>query len=156
MTSEMIRSGWSSAGLLLLGLLLTGCGQSGNDGITQTLVPMTGIVTMNGQPLANANVLFTPRGSTVGQGAYGTTEVDGTYELKHRSEKLGIEPGEYTVTITKMTQKDGSPIPDGKSAADVEAVQVIPPSFSDPTSGNPALQVSVSQSGGALNFDISG
>jgi hypothetical protein len=77
--------------------------------------------------------------------------------LVHRNQQEGIEPGSYFVTITKMAMKDGSPIPEGKTAADVEAVQMVPPPYSDPTSENVAQQLTVGATGGSgFNFDIPG
>lgn len=142
--------------LCLVALLsgLSGCGGANSGAPTQPLVPISGKVTLKGQPLASASVVFTPRGSTPGAGAYGVTDANGVYVLKHKSESDGVEPGEYAVVISKMAMKDGSPIPEGKTAADVEAVQAVPPAYSDPSSDYAGNKVTVAKDTSTLNFDI--
>ncbi|WP_166831492.1 hypothetical protein [Thalassoroseus pseudoceratinae] len=97
---------------------------------------------------------FVPRDGTKGTGAYGVTDQAGKYTLKHRTEADGIEPGTYTVAISKMTMPDGGPIPEGKDAADVGAVQVIPPKYSDPSNEmNPNI-VTVPAAGGDFPIEL--
>jgi hypothetical protein len=56
-----------------------------------------------------------------------------------------------------MAMPDGSPIPEGKTAADAGAVQIVPPAFSEANPENPAQQLTVSDKGGSdFNFDIPG
>lgn len=98
--------------------------------------------------------MFNPVAGTPGTGAFGVTDETGTYKLTHRNQQEGIEPGSYRVVITRMAMKDGSPIPDGQSAADVEAVQIIPAPYSDPNTEFPATAVTVTASGGTFDFDI--
>src|SRR5439155_21810734 len=61
-------------------LITTGCG-SGNK-----VVPVSGTVTLDGKPLANAHVAFqpeAPKGSqNAGVGSYGVTDASGKYTLK--------------------------------------------------------------------------
>ena len=59
------------------------------------------------------------------------------------------------MTVSKLAMPDGSPIPEGKNAADVDAVQVVPVPFSDPNSDDIAKVTTVSKEGGSqFNFDI--
>jgi hypothetical protein len=86
---------WLAAPLLLF--LLGGCG-------SDNLAPVSGTITMNGKPLANANVNFQPIGSDnkeVGPGSYGKTDADGHYSLRLKStERPGAVVGKYKVSIT--------------------------------------------------------
>lgn len=150
-TSSLLTASLSSF-LLLVGL--SGCGGEVSGAPAQALVPVSGKVTLKNQPLAGASVVFTPRGATLGTGAFGVTDEQGAFTLTHKSDSPGVEPGEYVVIITKMALKDGSPIPEGQSAADVEAVQIVPSEFSDPASESAANKVTVSTETTAINFDI--
>lgn len=129
-----------------------GCG-SGSAPQAQ-LVAVTGKVTMGGSPLTGVAVSFIPAQQTRGTGAYGVTDAAGQFSLMHPTQKPGIEPGTYQVTFSKMVAKDGSPIPEGKTAADVEAVQLIPPPYSEPNPDSKINEVTVSSVGGAFEFDI--
>lgn len=117
-------------GLLLVGLL-SGCGGHSSE-VPEELIPVTGTVKLNGEPKANITVLFNPGKNTTGTGGYGVTDQDGKYTLTHRSNEPGVEPGEYIVTFSMMGLPDGSPIPEGKDAADVGAVQLLPEKYTNP------------------------
>lgn len=78
----------SMRGCCLVSLAAAGLGCGANKP-----VPVAGKVTLDGQPLADAGVVFTPEGG--GRPAYGNTEADGSFRLID-----GALPGTYTVTIT--------------------------------------------------------
>lgn len=70
--------------------------------------PATGTVTLNGTPVADALVVFTPRNSD-GQSALASqaqTDAEGRFEMRtylgEDDYKVGIQPGEYVVTVTKL------------------------------------------------------
>jgi len=69
-------------------LLAVGCGRHAGK--------VSGRVTLDGQPLANGVVSYTP--TKAGSSAYGTIGPDGRYRLQTGAE-TGIDPGEYKVTI---------------------------------------------------------
>jgi hypothetical protein len=85
---------------------------------------------IDNEPIGGVSISFTPADGTKGTGGFGATDSTGAYSLKHRSGAVGIEPGEYKVVISRYAQPDGSPIPAGKSAADVGAVELLPASYS--------------------------
>ena len=77
------RSTWTLGCAVLLALValcLSGCGSS--EGYT--LVPVSGTITLDGQPLAGASVSFQRSGgeATVGPGSGAVTDASGKYELK--------------------------------------------------------------------------
>jgi predicted small lipoprotein YifL len=83
-------------------LLAMGCGKKGPK-----LVPVSGKVLMDGQPLANANVSFQPVAKlpdgTTAPDASATTDAEGRYSLKALEGGIspeGAAPGKYTVRIT--------------------------------------------------------
>lgn len=141
------------AGLSFVVLLCSGCG-GGSDNEVPSLVEVSGTVTLDGAPLNGATVIFSPQPGTSGTGAMGVTDGSGTYSLKHKSSNPGIEPGKYYVTFSKWAMPDGSPIPEGKTAADVEAKEVIPEKFRTVTELGPKNIAEVKANGDTFNFDL--
>ena len=91
---------------LLLFPLLAGCGSG-----PYKVAPVSGRITLNGQPLANAAVTFQPsvEGKTnPGPGSGGFTDSDGRYTLKLTgTETSGAVLGKHMVRIN-LTHKDNS------------------------------------------------
>ena len=79
-------------------LMSWGCGGSGLD-----LAPVSGRVTLDGEPLANVTVTFLPKD---GASASGRTNDNGEYELTTIAEK-GALLGEHTVTVTTPRPEAG-------------------------------------------------
>jgi hypothetical protein len=87
---------------LLLGLAVVfalGCGSS-------KFVPVSGKVTLNGQPLANATVAFQPTGDEqtieTGPGSSGKTNENGEYTLTVATGKKGAVVGKHRVLISTV------------------------------------------------------
>jgi hypothetical protein len=91
--------------LALAGLI--GCG-SDDDGAGATLVPVSGTITRNNKPLADASVSFIPdaanKPSTPGTDSTGP---DGNYKLRYKS-RSGIAPGKYKVVVTPAIETPGA------------------------------------------------
>ncbi len=82
--------------LAILGVI--GC-NSDPDGAIK-LVPVSGVITINGKPMANAAVSFIPDVSNTSSTAGGdTTGPDGNYMAQYRG-RTGLAPGKYKVTVT--------------------------------------------------------
>ena len=118
------------------------------------LMEVTGTVTLDGEPLSNASVIFSPQPGSKGTGANGVTDSNGKYTLKHQSDTLGIEPGKYYVTFSKWAMADGSPIPEGKTAADVEAKDIIPKKYREVTELGPKNIAEVKAKGDTFDFQL--
>jgi hypothetical protein len=73
-------------------LCFTGCGG---------LVAVQGEVTLDGQPLPNAKVMFMPAAG--GRPAEGTTDAAGKFRLTTNSPHDGAAAGEYVVSVTART-----------------------------------------------------
>lgn len=123
------------ASCFLLTLAIVGCGKATPPPeFAAHLQPLTGKITMNGQPLAGATVAFHPDPKAPGgEMAYGTTEADGSYLVKTivvgQGPREGIAKGQYLITVNKIAMPDGSPIPKDMTEADAEAdgaKQVVP------------------------------
>jgi hypothetical protein len=89
------------AGITLLAL---GCGEGGSD---LDLNEVSGTVTMDGQPLPDARVIFTPKGG--GRPAYGMTDDSGNYTLQFTSTGEGAQAGEYIVMISTFIGPEQDP-----------------------------------------------
>lgn len=94
--------------LLLLGT--AGCARE------YRLAPVAGTVTLNGQPLAGADVHFQPIGSkenpNPGPGSHGKTDAQGHYSLRVDEHQAGAVVGKHRVMIFAYTQGSGGRQPD--------------------------------------------
>jgi hypothetical protein len=85
-------------GLLLLGLLLMGCGKP-------KPVKVSGVVVgPDGKGVPNVWVRFQPVAGAGGRFAHGTTDEDGSFSLTTQAEDDGALPGEYKVTIYPLPE----------------------------------------------------
>ena len=82
--------------LLFSATLMVGCGDANG---------VSGTVTLDSEPLANAVVQFTPQG-TEGRIALAKTGADGTYRLRTSKTVSGVTPGKYRVKITTSDIQD--------------------------------------------------
>src|SRR5262245_48822494 len=73
--------------------LLAGCSRQ-----PANIAPVSGRVTLNGESLSNALVVFNP--DTPGSPSYGRTTADGSYTLTYTPEVIGAEIGQHTVRVT--------------------------------------------------------
>ena len=99
---------------ILIAVSLIGCGGSGAKLST---VKVTGIVTLDGAPVADASLIFVPKTQGQGHSASGRTDADGRYQLTTPDGKAGAgtTPGEYRVAITK-TELDSDAPPSDRGA----------------------------------------
>jgi hypothetical protein len=86
-------------------LLTLGCGSSSK------VVPVSGVVTLDGKPLPNAHIVFQPEAGkgtvNAGTGSYGSTGPDGKYTLKASdSDQTGAVVGTHRVEIDFKTESD--------------------------------------------------
>lgn len=109
---------------------LSGCG-GGSSGPTVPMVPVTGTVRLDSEPLVGAVVMFHPIGTTKGNGGFAITDDEGKFSLTDHNMRPGCPPGEYGVTFSKITQPDGSPIPPGAQRGEVGMVEQIPAVYSE-------------------------
>jgi hypothetical protein len=136
-------------GLLLLAAL-TGCG----DPNQPKLVPVKGVVTLDGQPLSGAVVTFMPGATTPAGGGSGRTGKDGSYKLTFLRGGTGVPSGEYKVVISKLVLPDGKEVPANttKSPLELQATETLPPRYSMPDQST--LGVNVLEAGGTFDFPL--
>ncbi len=134
--------------LTTLVLLCTGCG-SGKP------VPISGRVTLNGKPLANAAVLFNPVAAkdeqNPGPGSTGTTDDDGHYTLSIVGKTVkGAVIGKHKVQIV-MSNTESTDTADDRPKRSKPTVR-IPPRYHSKDS---KLEFEVTSGGSdSANFDL--
>ncbi len=114
-----MKRAFVTAALVLTGAV--GCGGS-------EIVPVSGVVKLNGKPYRNAVVSFQPVGNrdspNPGRGSAGVTDADGRYTLTYDGERPGALVGKHRVRI--FTQQGGGGEEGGKGKA------VRPQRFAEP------------------------
>ena len=128
---------WRRANLLVALAALLGCGASQPT--------LSGIVTLDGAPLAGANLSFIPVGS--GAGAAATTGTDGSYEVRTGSGE-GLAAGDYIVTVSA----NGPPVTRPGSDLPLPGKLLTPKKYS--TSQTSDLRASVQTGANELNFEL--
>jgi len=142
--------------------VFAGCNKEGVPG----LVKGEGIVTWKGEPVEGAMVGFSPKGQ--GRSAFGITDANGKFKATTLNADDGIMPGEYDVTVEKMTATRGTPPPEdddpnasreGRNAPppreERQVTYFIPQVYAD--KGTSGLTATISSSGNKdLLFELVG
>jgi hypothetical protein len=101
---------WVAAALTLVSSC---CFASGCSRVPSGIAPVSGRVTIAGQPLSGATVTFQPLGSVAEEsagigGSFGTTDGDGRFELRLIDPDVpGAAIGKHAVTITTARLSGG-------------------------------------------------
>jgi len=98
------------------------------------LVKCEGTVTWNGAPIEGATVTFYPQHPN-GRGGVGMTDANGKFKTTTLHVNDGIEPGEYIVTIKKVTSVREEPkqaaFPSDDGDRDRRGIGIAPDRFVD-------------------------
>jgi hypothetical protein len=110
-----MRFRWEFALLAAFALLFSGC----RGAETYELAPVSGVVTLGGEPLRNGVVNFQPIGgdnANPGPGSTGITDQQGRFELKTPDDAPGAVVGEHKVRIfsrnAEAPRQDWEPNPE--------------------------------------------
>ena len=117
----MMRAPYSLTLAWLLLAAAIGCGEGGPQ-----VAPVTGRVTLDGQPLEHADVAFQPDGSQ--RPSIGRTDADGRYTLAYKRGQPGAIVGEHTVRINVSPELVAKPprIPARYDTQSELRVEVVP------------------------------
>lgn len=121
--------------------LLCGLGAGCDSGPGIEVVPVSGVVQLDGTPIDGVSVTLLPDGNGGGKGGYGTSDSNGKFTLQAGPDLNGVPPGSYRVLFTKLALPDGSPIPADAMAADVGAVNMLPERYNNPEFSGVTLTV---------------
>ncbi|MEM7812870.1 MAG: hypothetical protein AAF532_15440 [Planctomycetota bacterium] len=107
---KLSRTLFSLTALSLALFLTAGC-NSTVDGFA----PVSGRLTVDGQPVAGLQLMFKPRGeegnAVSGTPSFGVTDSDGSYRLRTRANQPGVFPGPQFVVVSMMEDYAGPYIP---------------------------------------------
>lgn len=122
--------------LLFCTACLVGCGSSGPQ-----LGTVTGKVTLDGAPLADATVQFQP---AEGKPSYAVTDASGNYELLFAPDQPGATLGKHTVEITGNTYSEDA------QGNEVQLPQKVPGKYNQ----NSELTADVKAGSNTFNFEL--
>lgn len=116
----------SSLPILLICFLLTGCGED-----RLALAPVSGTITLNGEPLIDASVTFTPVDveGGVAPSSFGRTDAVGHYELQVvTTDEPGALIAKHKVSVTVLDDEEVDPStnPDGGDAGSEAGERRVP------------------------------
>lgn len=129
-----------SRGIVLV-LLVAGCSGA------PPMVPVTGLVTLNGKPIENCQVCFFPEDESIdpNKAGYGLayTDADGKYEIANPQGDKGIFPGRYKVVLNFYTNREGKPLPKTAKPSETPGgfVNQMPKPYHDPKTTPETVEV---------------
>ncbi|MDO5554880.1 MAG: hypothetical protein Q4G68_14080 [Planctomycetia bacterium] len=128
---------------LLIVPMVTGCGDANR-------ASLSGTVTVNGTPIENGSISFTPLQGTTSSAA-GAAIKDGVYKIPNDKGPL---PGEFKVIITG-TKKSGKKIKEPGTGNELdEVVSAIPAKYDPLRGGTEVLKATITTGGNKLDFDL--
>lgn len=151
--------------VVLLGATLSGCGSASQPPVP--VYPVSGVITLQGQPVIGADVTFV--NAEKNRSAFGRTNEKGEYRLTTFTSNDGAVEGKVVVTVTKAPET-----PNNVAVADIDSEAYVPPSvevrrqspaktkkekpllperYSTPTSSSLMAMISSDQEN-KLNFDL--
>lgn len=138
--------------VLTAALLAAGCGSSG------PVLPVNGIVTLDGKPLDGAAVTFYAEPGAAATGGTALTGTDGKFVILGAKGQNGLAPGKYKVTVSKIRIQKGADLsPDDPAAVgavtDADLKNDLAPIYSDPA--QTILSYSVTGDGKPIEIQLS-
>lgn len=140
--SRLVALGHRFFAMSLLLMLAVGCGGGNPLG----LAPVSGRVTLDGTPLADATVSFIP---DQGRPASGTTDAEGRFQLTTLTPGDGVLSGDHKVTVMKYADHDLEKNPYAKlvSLVPIQYVELktTPLKVNVPKSGDQNLEITLTK-----------
>lgn len=134
----------------VVGAALCGCNKTTTAVTAAKTLPVTGKITLDGKPLAGADVVFTiPDPLTT---FFDTTKDDGAYQLQAIEGRNESLKGRAKVTVSRMVLPNGSPWLKDQPPALVGAIEQLPPKYSMLNSTE--LAADLVPEGGTFDFDL--
>jgi len=121
-------------------LAVVGCGTKG-----PTPVPVSGTVTLDGQPMAKAAVMFVPQSS--GLPAHGLTDEEGRFAIGTLKKGDGALEGKYQVTVILnevqgfIADAKNKDVSGGIAPGGLKTKWIVPQRYSDTKTSGLAVEV---------------
>jgi hypothetical protein len=140
-----------SAIIIAVAFACTGCSTEPRTDYSKVdLVSVSGTITLDGEPLAEAVVTFND--TSDGTFSYGLTDTSGRYVLQFDSVKQGCKPGTKRVEISTKRKILGlNTSEEGGDDSDAPAVELVPAKYNKDSE----LTVEVNSSSTTHNFELS-
>ena len=106
--------------VVILGLAICGGGQVKES--PEPVYPVSGVITLKGQPVAGADVMFVNAEKT--RSAFGRTNEKGEYRLTTFTSNDGAVEGKVVITVTKVPEAINNEV-----VAEIESEAYVPPSL---------------------------
>lgn len=133
-------------GAALISGLLAGCGGPSDQ---PDLGSVSGTVTLDGEPLEDATLIFQPES---GRPAYAVTDGDGYYELQYSASTAGAMVGKHLVYIS--TYREGDPAAEDPELRESRPERV-PAQYNRDAADNPDMTVEIQSGGNTCDFPLS-
>lgn len=116
-------------------VLCAGCGED-----APKTAPAGGVVTLNGQPVAEAKVMLLGPGRP----ATGATDSEGRFTLSTFEPNDGAIPGSHTAIVTKEVEVATPPRPGERAGEDYREMRnVLPKKYANPQTSELTYEISV-------------
>lgn len=102
---------------VLSAMLLVGCSREPERG------PVTGVVTLDGQPLSRVMVVFVPADNTPGQRSVALTDSNGRYTVFTDKDQDGASVGTHHVSLFDPQAVSDDPMPSRVPAAYTDVIR---------------------------------
>jgi hypothetical protein len=108
-----VRRSTNSVRIVTLAVVIIGTGVL--SGCGKSLADVSGTVKKEGQPLADADLVFAQEGEAE-RVFYAMSVEGGKFQVDYGEDK-GMPPGKYKITVTWYLTPDGKPLPEGEAGA---------------------------------------
>lgn len=136
------------ASMLMISTGLAGCGKAATRTASQE-VPVSGKVTLDGSPLADAQIQF----KTANQATFtGATDSTGTYKLWSATGGEQVCEGPCVVTVSKFVLPEGATPQPNMNPMMQGGKQLLLPRYWDPARA--VLSATVPAAGGTFDFPL--
>lgn len=141
-------------------VLISACGCSKESTNPET-VPAAGVVTLNGDPIAGAQIAFMSADGE-SRGGYATSSEDGSFSASTFQANDGVLPGKYNVTVMKYPAEDTATGVDmesdeytGDEVAEAEEIKnLLPAKYAEKSTTEFAFEFELGQSRTDLKLDL--
>ncbi|MHB8898523.1 MAG: carboxypeptidase-like regulatory domain-containing protein [Thermoguttaceae bacterium] len=126
------------------------------------MVKVSGVVTLDGEPLEGAHIRFSPE--VTGPAAFAVTDQRGRYELRTFDPGDGAIPGKYGISVTKEVTEGGKEFESqtemeayleqhGKNASQRTTRSVVPEKYSSKSSSGLTAEINLAKDN-RFNLDL--